>query len=64
MWRDINVFNEVGIPSLTYGPPRSNPDEADRGKGKFMFKKDLVDAARVYALTALEICDTTGIEVD
>lgn len=56
MWRDINVFNEVGIPSLTYGPTRSDPDEADTGKGKFMFKKDLINAARVYALTAMEIC--------
>ena len=56
MWRDINVFNEVGIPSLTYGPPRSNPEEADRDKGKFMYKKDLIDVARIYALTAMEIC--------
>ncbi|HEX9660677.1 MAG TPA: hypothetical protein VGB27_00200 [Candidatus Binatia bacterium] len=22
MWRDLNVFNEVGIPSICYGPPR------------------------------------------
>lgn len=56
MWRDINVFNEVGIPSLTYGPPRSNPEGADKCKGKFMFKKDLVDVAKIYALTALDIC--------
>jgi len=56
MWRDINVFNEVGIPSLTYGPTRSNPEGEDRRKGKFMFRKDLIDAARVYALTAAAIC--------
>ena len=43
-------------PSLTYGPTRSNPEGADRRKGKFMFRKDLIDAARVYALTAAAIC--------
>jgi len=60
MWRDINVFNEVGIPSLTYGPTRSNPEEADKSKGRFMFKKDLVDVTRIYALTAVDICGAAG----
>ncbi|MCW8173534.1 hypothetical protein D8S78_22960 [Natrialba swarupiae] len=23
MWRDINVFNEVGVPAVTCGPPRT-----------------------------------------
>jgi acetylornithine deacetylase/succinyl-diaminopimelate desuccinylase-like protein len=51
MWRDHNVFNEVGIPALTYGPP------AVVGAGDFSVKKaDLVHAARVYALTALSLC--------
>lgn len=56
MWRDINVFNEVGIPSLTYGPTRSLPEEQDKDKGKFMYKKDLIDVSKIYALTALDIC--------
>lgn len=56
MWRDINVFNEVGIPSLTYGPTRSLPEEQDKDKGKFMYKKDLVDVSKIYALAALDIC--------
>jgi acetylornithine deacetylase/succinyl-diaminopimelate desuccinylase-like protein len=53
MWRDHLVFNEVGIPALTYGPP------AVVGAGQFsVAKADLVQAARVYALTALALCGT------
>ncbi|HEY2770811.1 MAG TPA: M20/M25/M40 family metallo-hydrolase [Solirubrobacteraceae bacterium] len=51
MWRDHNVFNEMGIPALTYGPP------GVAGAGTFAVRKaDLVQTARVYALTALAMC--------
>jgi acetylornithine deacetylase/succinyl-diaminopimelate desuccinylase-like protein len=51
MWRDHNVFNEAGIPSLTYGPP------GVAGAGTFAVRKeDLLRASRVYALTALAMC--------
>lgn len=51
MWRDHNVFNEMGIPALTYGPA------GIVGGGQFaMAIPDLVRAARVYALTALAVC--------
>jgi acetylornithine deacetylase/succinyl-diaminopimelate desuccinylase-like protein len=46
MWRDTNVFNELGIPSVTYGPKRRCPIPVS----------DMVNVAKVYALTALEIC--------
>ncbi len=53
MWRDHNVFNELGIPALTYGPP------GVAGAGTFAVRKaDLVRTARVYALTALALCGT------
>ncbi len=53
MWRDINIFNEVGIPAATFGMPRkSAPDVAQ----KFVEVRDIVDAAKMYALVALEIC--------
>ena len=58
MWRDINVFNELRIPSLTYGPPRSLPQGADSSKGKFMSIKDLVNVTEIYALIAMDICGT------
>lgn len=55
MWRDHNVFNELGIPALTYGPP------GVAGAGTFAVRKaDLLRTARVYALTALALCAATG----
>lgn len=52
MWRDINVFNEVGIPALTYGP------RSERHQFKRALKIDaLLQAARVYARVALDICN-------
>lgn len=53
MWRDINILNEVGIPSATFGMPRKSAPDVDQ---RFVETKDIVDAAKMYALTALEIC--------
>ena len=51
MWRDINPFNEMRIPALTYGPGISV------GAGTFGMKvADLVTGARLYALIALDLC--------
>jgi acetylornithine deacetylase/succinyl-diaminopimelate desuccinylase-like protein len=53
MWRDINVFNEVGIPAVTFGfPRRSEPGLSE----KFVAIDDLVDCAKMYALVALDTC--------
>jgi acetylornithine deacetylase/succinyl-diaminopimelate desuccinylase-like protein len=52
MWRDLNVFNEVGIPAISYGPGASSP-----GAGTFSVTvDDLAAAARIYALVALDVC--------
>lgn len=52
MWRDINIFNEVGIPALTYGP------RSERHSFKRSFKINaLYQAACVYARTALDLCN-------
>jgi acetylornithine deacetylase/succinyl-diaminopimelate desuccinylase-like protein len=54
MWRDHNVYNEVGIPALTYGPP------GRAGDGTYaVAKADLLRSARIYALTALSLCSGT-----
>ncbi len=53
MWRDTNVYNRVGIPSLTFGPSRGRA--AVQGTG-FIDVNDFVDGAKIYALTALDIC--------
>jgi acetylornithine deacetylase/succinyl-diaminopimelate desuccinylase-like protein len=51
MWRDSNVFNEVGIPTVVYGPG------ASVGGGNFAMEiDDLTTAARLYAAIAIEVC--------
>jgi acetylornithine deacetylase/succinyl-diaminopimelate desuccinylase-like protein len=52
MWRDISIFNEMGIPAITYGP-----GVAVRGSLSMRIA-DLVTASRVYADLALRICTT------
>ncbi len=49
MWRDVLVFNEMGIPAITYGPPRSFRKQA-------MKVSDLQRAAEVYAQLAVDVC--------
>ena len=53
MWRDTNVFNAVGIPSITFGPSRGSA--AVQGSGHFELD-DLVAATKIYALIALDLC--------
>ncbi|HEV3235834.1 MAG TPA: hypothetical protein VGZ25_02530, partial [Gemmataceae bacterium] len=55
MWRDLNVFNEVGIPSVCYGPPRQR-EPLSGAQNRAMKISDLVQATKVYALTALLVC--------
>jgi hypothetical protein len=53
MWRDSNVFNEAGIPTVVYGPG------ASVGGGNFAMEIDaLVQAAKAYAAIAIEVCGT------
>lgn len=52
MWRDSNVFIEAGIPTICYGPGASTG-----GGGKYAMRiETMVDAARVYAGVAMELC--------
>jgi acetylornithine deacetylase/succinyl-diaminopimelate desuccinylase-like protein len=51
MWRDINIFNEVGIPAITYGP------RSERHAYRKSFTIDaLYKAACAYARLAVDIC--------
>ena len=52
MWRDTNAFNELGIPAVSYAP-RS----VSHAARKSFTVADLVDAARVYARIALDLCN-------
>jgi acetylornithine deacetylase/succinyl-diaminopimelate desuccinylase-like protein len=52
MWRDINIWNEVGIPAITYGP-RSERHAYRRA----LTIESLYQAACVYARTIVDICN-------
>lgn len=56
MWPDISIFNEISIPSITFGPPRSSSPDVASHNGKFIYKEHLLQAAKTYALLALDIC--------
>jgi acetylornithine deacetylase/succinyl-diaminopimelate desuccinylase-like protein len=52
MWRDVNCFNEMRIPSLTYGPGVSS------GGGKYAMKiENMIIGSKLYAQTALTLCN-------
>jgi acetylornithine deacetylase/succinyl-diaminopimelate desuccinylase-like protein len=52
MWRDMNIFNEVGIPAMTYGP------RAESHSYRRSFGIDaLYKAACVYARTIVNLCN-------
>jgi len=55
MWRDINAFNAVGIPSITYGPG-SGLGRSPKG-APFFTVEELLNAAKLYALIALKFCN-------
>ncbi len=52
MWRDISCYNEVGIPAITYGPALGAG-----GGNATLGVDDLLNASRIYALTALNLCN-------
>lgn len=49
MWRDVSIFNEMGIPAITYGPPRGFKTQA-------MTIDDIVSTAQAYARIAINVC--------
>lgn len=55
MWRDLNAFNEVGIPSICYGAPRQFEPYTD-AQDRAMKIDDLLAEAKVYAITAMSVC--------
>ena len=58
MWRDSNALNEAGITAIGYGPPVTD-DGGPRGAAgaqRPVAIDDLIKTAKVFALTALQIC--------
>ncbi len=53
IWTDTNVYNELGIPAIKFGPRGKNV-----GPRREEIKiDDMVKAAQVYTLVALDICN-------
>lgn len=61
MWRDTNVYNRFGVPALTFGPGRGKA--AVQGTGGIAMA-DLLDAAKMYALTMLSVCGGVSITTE
>jgi acetylornithine deacetylase/succinyl-diaminopimelate desuccinylase-like protein len=61
MWRDTNVYNRNGVPALTFGPGRGKA--AVQGTGGLPLD-ELLDAARIYALTMLDVCAGVTLDTD
>jgi acetylornithine deacetylase/succinyl-diaminopimelate desuccinylase-like protein len=53
IWTDTNVYNELGIPAVKIGPrgKRIGP------RAEELAVEEMVKAAQIYALVALDICD-------
>jgi acetylornithine deacetylase/succinyl-diaminopimelate desuccinylase-like protein len=58
MWRDTNVYNRLGIPSLTFGPSRGQA--AVQGTG-FMELDNMLQGSKIYALTAMSMCGAVDL---
>ncbi len=58
MWRDANAFNEAAIPAIGYGPPARENGGARgaAGASRPVAIDDVVATAKVFALTALNVC--------
>ena len=51
MWRDLNVWNELGMPAVTFGPG------VGTGGGKASLPlDDLAKASRIYLRVMTDIC--------
>jgi acetylornithine deacetylase/succinyl-diaminopimelate desuccinylase-like protein len=55
MWHDSNAFNEVGIPAVSYGIAVQR-EAYTRERTRAAKVEDLARLAKVYALTALDMC--------
>lgn len=60
MWRDLNVFNQAGVPAACFGPRRVPVDPADPQGRRYVPRGDLGAIARMYALVAAEVCGLEG----
>lgn len=65
MQRDINIYNEFGVPAITFGPTRHIDERVpskdvsikyESAQVKYFLKDEMVKAAKLYAMAALRLC--------
>jgi hypothetical protein len=55
-WNDLNLYSERAIPAVKCGVL---PGREVSGKGRLSLPaRDLANLAKIYALTALQVCNT------
>jgi acetylornithine deacetylase/succinyl-diaminopimelate desuccinylase-like protein len=55
IWTDTNIYNEMGIPAVKIGPRGKHRTVSPRGEEINI--DDMVKAAQIYALVAIDICN-------
>jgi acetylornithine deacetylase/succinyl-diaminopimelate desuccinylase-like protein len=55
-YADLNVLAEIGIPAIKFGPAPEDPS-LKPATGEVQKIEDLVDATKMYASAALEVCN-------
>lgn len=52
-WSDAGLFGDLSIPTVLFGPGRM---EVAHGYEEFIEKSQIIEAAKIYALLAAEVC--------
>ena len=61
MWRDINPYNEIGVPAISYGFPTGYTHPGAAGAMNSTASatvkiSDMIKAAKIYASLAIDLC--------
>jgi acetylornithine deacetylase/succinyl-diaminopimelate desuccinylase-like protein len=54
---DVSHFNRYGVQTMVYGPGGARMPENQEEIGECVLISNLVECAKVYALTALDLCN-------
>ena len=60
MWRDLNPYNEIGVPAISYGFPTGYTHDGATNifavESRRVKIADMITAAKLYASVALDLC--------
>ena len=61
-WNDTNVFRQHGVPAVMVGPGGERDQPQVFEAGQHVAIRQLQDAARLYALAAINLCSMSQAE--